>query len=62
MVLIDDLLQNIDDVTDFDNLPGSGTGEIFRGNTISVDSINYTVREQEVIDDGSFTKLLLSKV
>ena len=33
-----------------------------RGTAISVDSTNYTVRENLLIDDGSFTTLLLSKV
>ena len=33
-----------------------------RGTSISVDSTNYTVRENLLIDDGSFTTLLLSKV
>ena len=33
-----------------------------RGTTISVDSANYTVRENLVIDDGKFSTLLLSKV
>ena len=55
--LIDDLIENIDSVHNFDNL-----GKISRGTTISVDSINYTVREKLLIDDGSFTQLLLTKV
>ena len=33
-----------------------------RGTTISVDSANYTVRENLLIDDGKFSTLLLSKV
>lgn len=33
-----------------------------RGTAISVDSSNYTVRENLLIDDGSFSTLLLSKV
>ena len=32
------------------------------GTTISVDSDNYTVRENLIIDDGKFSTLLLSKV
>ena len=33
-----------------------------RGTTITVDSANYTVRENLPIDDGKFSTLLLSKV
>ena len=33
-----------------------------RGTAITVDSTNFTVRENLLIDDGSFTTLLLSKV
>ena len=33
-----------------------------RGTAITVDSASYTVRENLLIDDGSFTTLLLSKV
>ena len=33
-----------------------------RGTTITVDSENYTVRENIPEDDGAFTTLLLSKV
>ena len=33
-----------------------------RGTTISVDSANYTVRENLIIDDGKFSTLVLSKV
>ena len=33
-----------------------------RGTTITVDSANYTVRENIPEDDGAFTTLLLSKV
>ena len=33
-----------------------------RGTSITVDSSSYTVRENLLIDDGSFTTLLLSKV
>jgi hypothetical protein len=33
-----------------------------RGTAITVDSTSYTVRENLLIDDGSFTTLLLSKV
>jgi len=33
-----------------------------RGTTISVDSANYTVRENLIIDDGKFSTLILSKV
>jgi len=33
-----------------------------RGTGITVDSVNYTVRENIVEDDGAFSTLLLSKV
>ena len=33
-----------------------------RGTTISINSANYTVRENLRIDDGKFSTLLLSKV
>ena len=32
-----------------------------RGSTITVDSVKYTVREKLLLDDGSFTQVLLSK-
>ena len=33
-----------------------------RGTAITVDSVSYTVRENQAIDDGLFSELLLSKV
>tara|TARA_Y100001937_G_scaffold33309_1_gene47513 strand:- start:35 stop:322 length:288 start_codon:yes stop_codon:yes gene_type:complete len=32
-----------------------------RGSTITVDSVKYTVRENLLTDDGSFSQVLLSK-
>ena len=39
----------------------SNFGSLIRGNSITVDSVAYTVRETMLIDDGKFVQIALQK-
>jgi hypothetical protein len=39
----------------------SNFGNLIRGNSITVDSVAYTVRETMLIDDGKFVQIALQK-
>jgi hypothetical protein len=39
----------------------SNFGSLIRGNSITVDSLAYTVRETMLIDDGKFVQIALQK-
>ena len=39
----------------------SNFGTLIRGNSITVDSVAYTVRETMLIDDGKFVQIALQK-
>lgn len=39
----------------------SSFGNLIRGNSITVDSVAYTVRETMLIDDGKFVQIALQK-
>ena len=39
----------------------SNFGNLIRGNSITVDSVAYTVRETMLIDDGKFVRIALQK-
>lgn len=39
----------------------SSFGSLIRGNSITVDSVAYTVRETMLIDDGKFVQIALQK-
>jgi len=39
----------------------SNFGSLIRGNSITVDSVVYTVRETMLIDDGKFVQIALQK-
>ena len=39
----------------------SNLGSLIRGNSITVDSVAYTVRETMLIDDGKFVQIALQK-